>query len=174
MAVEELIALEKCLGLKSGKYSSRAQGNGQVPVLQTNDGPSLVGFATIATHLVTEAKKDALLGVSIEEKSIVQQWLEYRITEIDRISSKEDVKTILKDLNCYLEDRVYMAGNKFTLADILIYYGLHPFFVDLSFQEKETYINVSRWFSHIQHNPEVRQHLPSLVFIKNRIYTNIH
>lgn len=174
MAVEELCALEKCLGLKAGKYSSRAQGDRQIPVLQTNKGPSLVGLATIASHLATEAKKDELLGVSTEEKAIVQQWLEYRITRIDKLSSKEDVRSILKDLNLYLEDKVYMAGNKITLADILIYYGLHPIIADLSVQEKETCINVSRWFSHIQHYRGVRQHLPSLVFIKNRIYTNIH
>ncbi|XP_044150650.1 eukaryotic translation elongation factor 1 epsilon-1 [Bufo gargarizans] len=174
MAVEELTALEKCLGLRAGKYSSRAQGGSQVPVLQTNKGPSLTGLATIASHLVTQAKKEELLGVSVEEKATVQQWLEYRTTRIDRLTSKEDGRTALKDLNSYLEDKVYMAGNKITLADILIYYGLHPIIADLSIQEKESYINVSRWFSHIQHYPGVRQHLPSLVFIKNRIYTNAH
>ncbi|XP_073423088.1 eukaryotic translation elongation factor 1 epsilon-1 [Dendrobates tinctorius] len=174
MAVEELTALEKCLGLKAGKYSSRVQGSSQIPVLQTNKGPSLAGLATIASHLVTQAKKEELLGVSIEEKAVVQQWLEYRTTRIDRLTSKEDVRTALKDLNSYLEDKVYMAGNAITVADILTYYGLHPFIADLSIQEKETYINVSRWFSHVQHYPGVRQHLPSLVFIKNRIYTNVH
>ncbi|KAM8967909.1 eukaryotic translation elongation factor 1 epsilon-1 [Pelodytes ibericus] len=174
MAVEELGALERCLGLKEGKYSSRTQGGNQVPVLQINKGPSLAGLATIASYLVKEAKKEALLGATIEEKAIVQQWLEYRITRIDRFSSKEDVRSILKDLNLYLEDKVYLAGNSVTLADILIYYGLHPVIADLTIQEKETYINVSRWFSHIQHNQGIRQHLPSLVFIKNRIYTNIH
>ncbi|XP_069816286.1 eukaryotic translation elongation factor 1 epsilon-1 [Dendropsophus ebraccatus] len=174
MAVGELTALEKCLGLKAGKYSSRAQGSSQVPVLQTNKGPSLAGLATIASHLVTQAKKEELLGVSSEEKAIVQQWLEYRTTRIDRITSKEDIRSTLKDLNSYLEDKVYMAGNKITLADILIYYGLHPIVADLSIQEKESYINVSRWFSHIQHNSGIRQHLPALVFIKNRIYANIH
>ncbi|CAH2284299.1 eukaryotic translation elongation factor 1 epsilon-1 [Pelobates cultripes] len=174
MAVDELGALEKCLGLKGGKYSCKAQGGGQVPVLQINKGPSLSGLATIASYLVKEAKKEELLGASIEEKTIVQQWLEYRITRIDRLASKEDVRCILKDLNLYLEDKVYLAGNTITLADILIYYGLHPIIADLSIQEKETYINVSRWFSHIQHYPGIRQHLPSLVFIKNRIYTNLH
>ncbi|XP_075441854.1 eukaryotic translation elongation factor 1 epsilon-1 isoform X2 [Ascaphus truei] len=146
----------------------------QIPVLQTNKGPSLAGLTTIASHLVKEAKKEELLGASIEEKALVQQWLEYRVIRIDRLSCKEDIRNILKDLNSYLEDKVYLAGNMFTLADILIYYGLHPIIADLSVQEKETYINVSRWFSHIQHYPGIRQHLPSLVFSKNRIYTNIH
>lgn len=29
----------------------------------------------------------------------------------------------------YLEDKVYLAGFTFTLADILLYYGLHRFIV---------------------------------------------
>ncbi|NP_001088441.1 eukaryotic translation elongation factor 1 epsilon 1 L homeolog [Xenopus laevis] len=174
MAVKEVVALERCLGLNSGKYSSRAQAAGKIPILQTNKGPSLVGISTIASHLVKEAKKEELLGSSAEEKAVVQQWLEYRITCIDRVSSKEDIRNVLKDLNHYLKDKVYVAGNAVTLADILIYYGLHPVIAGLSIQEKETYINVSRWFSHIQNYPGIRQHLPGLVFIKNRIYSSNH
>ncbi|KAI5942093.1 Eukaryotic translation elongation factor 1 epsilon-1 [Manis javanica] len=79
-----------------------------------------------------------------------------------------------QDLNSYLEDKVYLTGYNFTLANILLYYGLHCFIVDLTFQEKEKYLTVSRWFCHIQHYPGIRQHLSSVVFIKNRLYTNSH
>ncbi|XP_074127359.1 eukaryotic translation elongation factor 1 epsilon-1 [Sminthopsis crassicaudata] len=172
-AAEELTLLEKLLGLRRGnKYS--AQGDRQIPVLQTNNGPSLTGLATIAAHLVKQANKEHLLGSTAEEKAVVQQWLEYRVTRIGGHSSKEDIRTMLKDLNSYLEDKVYLTGNNFTLADILLYYGLHRFIVDLTFQEKEKYLNVSRWFSHIQHYPGIRQHLSNVVFIKNRLYTNTH
>ncbi|NXE48460.1 MCA3 factor, partial [Casuarius casuarius] len=145
-----------------------------IPVLQTNNGPSLIGFITIAAHLVKQAKKEELLGSTAEEKAVVQQWLEYRVTQVDGCSSKEDTRIILKDLNMYLEDKVYLAGNSFTLADILMYYGLHPIMADLTVQEKEEYLNVSRWFNHIQHYPGVRQHLSNVIFIKNRLYINAH
>lgn len=36
---------------------------------------------------------------------------------------------IFQDLNLYLQDKVFLAGNLFTLADILMYYGLHPIVV---------------------------------------------
>ncbi|XP_054670884.1 eukaryotic translation elongation factor 1 epsilon-1 isoform X1 [Grus americana] len=122
--VDELALLEKLLGLPKGnKYG--VQGERKVPVLQTNNGPGLTGFMTIAAHLVKQAKKDQLLGSTAEEKAVVQQWLEYRVTRVDGGSSKEDTRIILKDLNIYLEDKVYLAGNIFTLADILMYYGLH-------------------------------------------------
>ncbi|XP_005041680.1 PREDICTED: eukaryotic translation elongation factor 1 epsilon-1 [Ficedula albicollis] len=145
-----------------------------VPVLQTNNGPGLTGLMTIAAHLVRQARKDQLLGSTAEEKAVVQQWLEYRVTRVNGGSSKEDTRTVLKDLNMHLEDKVYLAGNIFTLADILMYYGLHHIMVDLTVQEKEKYLNVSRWFNHIQHYPGVRQHLSNVVFIKNRLYTNAH
>ncbi|XP_034982190.1 eukaryotic translation elongation factor 1 epsilon-1 [Zootoca vivipara] len=172
LAAEELSLLEKSLGLKKGnKYSG--QGERKTPVLQMNNGPSLTGLTTIAIHLVKQAKKEQLLGSTIEEKAIVQQWLEYRVTQIDKQSSKEDIRLILKDLNSYLEDKVYITGHNFTLADILLYYGLHHIIADLTVQEKEKYLNVSRWFNHIQHYPGIRQHLSSIVFIKNRLY-NTH
>lgn len=40
-----------------------------------------------------------------------------------------DLLGVLQDLDHYLQDMVYLAGNHFTLADILIYYGIHPFMV---------------------------------------------
>lgn len=36
---------------------------------------------------------------------------------------------MLQDLNAYLEDRVYLTGHRLTLADALLYYGLHRFVV---------------------------------------------
>ncbi|KAM3679863.1 LOW QUALITY PROTEIN: eukaryotic translation elongation factor 1 epsilon-1 [Ammospiza maritima maritima] len=170
---EELELLERLLGLPSGnKYG--VQGERKVPVLQSNNGPGLRGLMTIAAHLVRQARKEQLLGSTAEEKAVVQQWLEYRVTRVNGGSSKEETRTILKDLNMHLEDKVYLAGNIFTLADILMYYGLHHIMVDLTVQEKEKYLNVSRWFNHIQHYPGVRQHLSDVVFIKNRLYTNAH
>lgn len=46
--------------------------------------------------------------------------------------------------------------------------------VDLTVQEKEQYLNVARWFDHIQHIPSLRHHLPPVVVLRNRIYTSRH
>ncbi|XP_017551659.1 eukaryotic translation elongation factor 1 epsilon-1 [Pygocentrus nattereri] len=168
MALKELSSLEKCLGLKKpNKYST--QGERKVPVLQNNNGPALVGLVTIASHLVHEAKRTELLGNSAEQRAVVQQWLEYRITRLDNCS-KEEVKVILKELNQYLEDKVYLAGNSFTLADTLMYYGIHHIIMNLAVQEKEKFLNVTRWFDHIQHYPGVRHHLAPVVVLRNRVY----
>ncbi|XP_012671724.2 eukaryotic translation elongation factor 1 epsilon-1 [Clupea harengus] len=172
MALKELSSLEKFLGLKKpNKYST--QGDRKVPVLQSNSGPGLVGLVTIATHLTQEAKKPDLLGSSAEERAVVQQWLEYRVTRLDGCA-KEDIRTILKDLNTYLEDKVYLAGNHISIADPLMYYGLHHIIMDLAVHEKEKYLNVTRWFDHMQHYPIVRHHLPPVAVLRNRVYTSGH
>ncbi|KAG9347838.1 hypothetical protein AGOR_G00174380 [Albula goreensis] len=172
MALRELSSLEKSLGLKKpNKYST--QGERKVPVLQNSNGPSLTGLVTIAVHLVQDAKRPELLGVSAEQRAVVQQWLEFRVTKLDDCP-REEVKNVLKDLNQYLEDKVYLAGNDFTLADTLMYYGIHHIMVDLAVQEKEKYVNLSRWFDHVQHYPGVRHHLPPVVVLRNRFYTSSH
>uniref|UniRef100_A0A3Q1G0Y4 Eukaryotic translation elongation factor 1 epsilon 1 n=1 Tax=Acanthochromis polyacanthus TaxID=80966 RepID=A0A3Q1G0Y4_9TELE len=145
MALRELSSLEKYLGLKKpNKYST--QGDKKVPVLQNNNGPPLLGLATIACHLVKEAKRPELLGDTAESRAVVQQWLEYRVTKLDSCA-KEDIKIILKDLNLYLQDKVYLAGNRFTVADTLMYYGIHPLIVDLAVQEKEHCVGCSEQLS---------------------------
>ncbi|XP_068437948.1 eukaryotic translation elongation factor 1 epsilon-1 [Clinocottus analis] len=172
MALRELSSLEKYLGLKKpNKYST--QGDNKVPVLQSTNGPPLVGLVTVACHLVKEAKHPELLGNSTESRAVVQQWLEYRVTKLDGCT-KEENKTILKDLNLYLQDKVYMAGNQFTLADTFMFNGIHPLIVDLAIHEKEQYVNVTRWFDHIQHYPGIRHPLPPVVVLRNKIYSSKH
>ncbi|XP_041103864.1 eukaryotic translation elongation factor 1 epsilon-1 isoform X2 [Polyodon spathula] len=139
--MQELLSLEKCLGLKrTNKFST--QGDKKVPILQANNGPSLMGLTAIAAHLVQEAQQKQLLGRTAEEKAIMQQWLEYRVTQIDGHRGKDETRTILK--------------------------------TELAVQEKEKYVNVSRWFDHIQNYPGIRQHLPPVVMMKNRLYTSGH
>jgi translation elongation factor 1 epsilon-1 len=45
---------------------------------------------------VKQANKEYLLGSTAEEKAIVHQWLEYRVTRVDGHSNKEDIHTLLK------------------------------------------------------------------------------
>ncbi|KAK7881591.1 hypothetical protein WMY93_030000 [Mugilogobius chulae] len=172
MAIRELSSLEKYLGLKKpNKYTT--QGDKKIPVLQNSNGAPVIGLVTVACHLVREAKRPELLGDGAEDRAVVQQWLEYRVTKVDDCS-KEDSRTILKELNSYLEDKVFLAGNQITLADIFMYFGTHSIIVDLSIQEREQFVNVTRWFDHIQHVRGLRHHLPPVSVLRNRIYTSRH
>lgn len=46
--------------------------------------------------------------------------------------------------------------------------------MDLAVQEKEQYVNVTRWFDHIQHYPGIRHPLPPVVVLRNKIYSSKH
>ena len=48
---------------------------------------------------------------------------------------------------------VYLVGCQLTLADIMLYYGLHPVMSELTVHEKEQLINLSRWFNQVQCEP---------------------
>uniref|UniRef100_A0AAV2L382 Glutathione S-transferase C-terminal domain-containing protein n=1 Tax=Knipowitschia caucasica TaxID=637954 RepID=A0AAV2L382_KNICA len=163
MAIRELSSLEKYLGLKKpNKYTT--QGDKKVPVLQNNDGPPLVGLVTVGCHLVREAKRPELLGDGAEGRALVQQWLEYRVTKVDECS-KEDTRTILKELNAYLEDKVYFVGNQITLADFFMYFGTHSLIVGLSVQEREQLYQSCGQQQQFEHQPlsqEIRDGLQSV------------
>ena len=44
---------------------------------------------------------------------------------------------------------VYLVGCQLTLADIMLYYALHPVVTELSVQEREQLVNLSRWFNQV-------------------------
>ncbi|XP_078694513.1 eukaryotic translation elongation factor 1 epsilon-1-like [Branchiostoma floridae x Branchiostoma belcheri] len=169
---EEVKSLANFLG--SPAYKVTTQGEIKVPQLHTGNGKTLTGLATISKFLARSSPSGGakLLGTTPEDQAEIAQWLEYRVTVVDRSVEKKDAQAILKELNSYLLDKVYFLGFHFSLADLIMYHGLHPVMCQLSFFEKQQYQNVSRWFDQVQHYPGVQQHLPQLVFLRNTLYTS--
>ena len=48
-----------------------------------------------------------------------------------------------------MSKRVYLVGHELTLADIMLYYALHPVMLELTVHGKEQLINLSRWFNQV-------------------------
>ncbi|XP_078579987.1 eukaryotic translation elongation factor 1 epsilon-1-like [Branchiostoma floridae x Branchiostoma japonicum] len=169
---EEVKSLVNFLGLPA--YKVTTHGDLKVPQLQTSNGRTLMGLATISKFLAKSSPSNGakLLGISPEEHAEIAQWLEYRVTVVNRSVEKKDVQAMLKELNSYLLDKVYFLGFHLSLADLVIYHGLHPVMCQLNFYEKQQYQNVSRWFDQVQHYPGVQQHLPKVVFVRNSLYTS--
>ena len=46
--------------------------------------------------------------------------------------------SLIQDLNCHLTTRIFLTGYKLSLADILLYYGLHRYMVSLTYMAKCT------------------------------------
>ena len=56
---------------------------------------------------------------------------------------------LVQDLNKFMSKRVYLVGHELTLADIMLYYALHPVMLELTVHGKEQLINLSRWFNQV-------------------------
>ncbi|XP_077990867.1 eukaryotic translation elongation factor 1 epsilon-1-like [Glandiceps talaboti] len=166
---QDVRSIAKFLGVNSVKVNVSSET--KTPVLHTENGGSITGLASITKYLTQKSGKQKLLGGSCEQKAVVGQWLDYRVTQVDRCNSREEVKTVLKELNHYLSDRVYMSGYHFSIADLLLYYGLHSILSESTMQEKQKFMNLSRWFDNVQRYPDIQQHLPLLIFPKNTLYT---
>jgi len=143
----------------------------KVPSLTLRSGPTVTGVRTVAAYL-SRISKQSLLGNSALERAQVDQWLEYWQLQLQ--SSLNDAtlsKGVLKDLDKFMSRTVYLVGHQLTLADIMLYYALHPVLLDLTVHEKEELINLSRWFNQVQCYPGVRQYLPEVSFLRNTLYS---
>ncbi|XP_059174054.1 eukaryotic translation elongation factor 1 epsilon-1-like [Physella acuta] len=136
--------------------------------LDIGGGKKISGVSCIAKYL--QRSLDDFKGLSLEDRMAVEQWLEYNNTIQNSSQDAETQKLILKELNTYLKDKVYFVAQQLTLADILLYHNLHDLIKKLSFQEKEKYINVSRWFNNVQQEKKSRQSLSQLIFLRTPVY----
>ncbi|XP_041359393.1 eukaryotic translation elongation factor 1 epsilon-1-like [Gigantopelta aegis] len=169
---EELQSVARYFGLSH--INIVLDGGNKVPTIQNSGKTSVRGHGTIVKYLARTSHLDYLIGSDVAERAAIEQWLEYRTCFLDRCATDKDVTTILKELNMYLADKVYFVGHHMTLADIVLFHGLHCIVGDMTHQEKEIFMNVSRWFSNMQQNENLRQDLRCLNFQKTPIYLNCH
>ena len=65
-----------------------------------------------------------------------------------------NILILVQDLNKFMSKRVYLVGHELTLADIMLYYALHPVMLELTVHGKEQLINLSRWFNQVLFHPQ--------------------
>lgn len=61
------------------------------------------------------------------------------------------------ELNGHLIGSSYLVGQSLSLADLVVFYALSDIMKQLSPQEKEQYLNLSRWYDHLQQQDDIRQ-----------------
>merc|ERR1711976_251613 len=147
----------------------------KVPCVEGDNGNVAVGLASVSKYLTRKCKRKDLLGQTPEGEAFVNQWVEYRVTQLARLyESKESQLSVLKELNGHMANRVFFVGQNLSLADIVMYFGLYNTFREMSFLEKQQYSHLSRWFRHIQEIVNVRSMpLVQLSFQKTPIYTSL-
>jgi glutathione S-transferase len=164
-------------------YTDRNPG-AQLPALELDNGKCIGETVVIWEYLEEKHPKPALIGTTAEERAETRQWqrrIELLITENiynafrfaegaqlfkDRIrilpEAAPGLKTVVQDrlewLDGLLEGKEYIAGNRFTIADIILYCALD--FGGSVNQKIDTSLkNVNAWFKRIESRPSAKSSL---------------
>jgi glutathione S-transferase len=158
-------------------YTDRNPG-GQLPALELDNGKCIGETVAIWEYLEEKNPNPALIGANAEDRAEVRMWqrrIEQRITEnlyngfrfaegqeifngrmrlIPEAAPglKATVQDNLKWLDGLLEGKEYIAGNRFTIADIILYCAL-DFGSGVGQEIEPSLKNVSVWFKRIDSRP---------------------
>jgi len=155
---------------------------GKVPVLETPTGTIFESNA-ICRYLARLSADHKLYGSNDYEAGLVDQWVDFTVTEIDLPSAawlypifgylplnkaatdkgKADIRNVLDLLNHYLLTRTFLVGQRLTLADIVVATSLLRLYqnvLDPNF--RKSFANVTRWFTTVVNQPQVKEVLGSV------------
>ncbi|KAH8419106.1 hypothetical protein KR222_005109, partial [Zaprionus bogoriensis] len=144
---------------------------GKVPAFETADGKYLTESNAIAYFVANEQLRG---GKCPFVQAEVQQWISFADNEIVPVScawvfpllgilpqqnsnAKQDAVVVLQLLNKKLLDVTYLAGERITLADIVVFCSLlHLYEHVLDSSARSAYGNLNRWFLTILNQPQVQ------------------
>ena len=150
---------------------------GLVPVLELDDGRFLTESRAICTYLEHLQTEPNLMGETPEERAFIEMfdrrvewgvllpvanWVRHghpglAVLEKPQIqafadASAEKAKVAMEWLNADLADRAYVAGNRFTIADITAFAALE-FGRIVKFKPWEVHPNIARWREAVKARP---------------------
>jgi glutathione S-transferase len=164
-------------------YTDRNPG-GQLPALELDNGKCIGETVAIWEYLEEKHPTPALIGATAEERAETRQWqrrVELLITEHlyngfryaegaelfkprMRIlpEAAPGLKAIVQDklkwLDGLLEGKEYIAGNRFTVADIILFAAL-DFGGSVGQKIDPSLKNVNAWFKRVESRPSVKSSL---------------
>jgi len=91
------------------------------------------------------------------KKNEIESWLNNYFTELLPLFLSNDKKLnpVLHKQNKALLSSVFFVSNHLTLVDLVFYAAVHPLVSEWDEKERGIFINITRWFDHIQHLPEL-------------------
>jgi glutathione S-transferase len=164
-------------------YTDRNPG-GQLPALELDNGKCIGETVAIWEYLEEKHPTPALIGTTAEERAEARQWqrrVELQITEHlyngfryaegaelfkprMRIlpEAAPGLKAIVQDklkwLDALLEGKQYIAGNRFTVADIILFAAL-DFGGSVGQKIDPSLKNVNAWFNRVGSRPSAKASL---------------
>ncbi|XP_030369914.1 elongation factor 1-gamma [Scaptodrosophila lebanonensis] len=146
--------------------------SGKVPAFETADGKYLSESNAIAYYVANEQLRG---GKCPFVQAQVQQWVSFADNEIVPAScawvfpllgilpqqknstAKQDALVVLELLNKKLLDVTYLAGERISLADIVVFSSLlHLYEYVLEPSVRSAFGNLNRWFVTILNQPQVQ------------------
>eukprot|EP00092_Neocalanus_flemingeri_P010045 GFUD01010826.1.p1 GENE.GFUD01010826.1~~GFUD01010826.1.p1 ORF type:complete len:165 (-),score=40.01 GFUD01010826.1:136-630(-) len=161
--VETLTALIDFYGLKK---EGKVVLNDTIPTMVVNKS-KVEGVMPILSHL--KSKSDKILGTSNLEKALVRQWIQFQFGCLD-LSDKKDTDLQFRKLNENLSNKSFLGGENLTAADVLLFHGIHEVFSEMTFQDKDKFVHLSRWFRNVQQDPKLRRGKPVVAFSRSKLY----
>ncbi|HYB91050.1 MAG TPA: glutathione S-transferase family protein [Candidatus Binataceae bacterium] len=178
----------KAIDLRGGEnrrppYTDRNPG-GQLPALELDNGQCIGETVAIWEYLEEKHPSPPLIGATAEERAEARQWqrrIELTITEHlyngfryaegaplfkDRMrilpeaapGLKQIVQDRLKWLDGQLEGKDWIAGKRFTIADIILYSAL-DFGSGVGQKIDPSLKNVNAWFKRVESRPSAKASL---------------
>ncbi|MGC1675930.1 MAG: glutathione S-transferase family protein [Candidatus Binataceae bacterium] len=164
-------------------YTDRNPG-GQLPALELDNGQCIGETVAIWEYLEEKHPTPALIGTTAEERAEARMWqrrIELKITEHlyngfrysegaelfkDRMrilpeaapGLKQVSQDGLKWLDGLLAGREYIAGKRFTIADIILYCAL-DFGSGVGQKIDPSHANLSAWFKRVEARPSAKASL---------------
>ena len=158
--------------------------SGQLPSLELDDGSVLSETVTICEYIEDTQPTPPLIGTSPEEKAETRMWVrrvELNITEPlyngfrfaeglamfkDRVhvipQAADDLKAIVQERLAWLDDllkgKSWIVGDRFTLADIVLYCAL-DFGAGIGQTRDPEQKNLDAWFGRVAARPSAEQSL---------------
>ena len=129
-------------------YAEKINTAGQMPALELDDGTTVCEITAICEYLEEIQPEPVLIGATPKERAETRMWtrrIDLNIVEpltsgfraaegrplfesrfrLVRVEAAEDLKAIAKDkllwLDGQMEGRIFVCGDRFSLADILLY-----------------------------------------------------
>jgi len=150
---------------------------GRVPVLETEEG-CIWETNAILRYLARSDENSTLYGSNDYEKALVDQWLDFTVSEIDLAArvwilpilglletdagavnkAKADIRKVLTILNDHLQEQTYLVGERLTIADFAVALHLRDLYsmvLDAGF--RKMFGNTNRWFCTVMNQPNVVQ-----------------
>lgn len=151
---------------------------------------TLTGYTTIISAMGRESTLNEFAKCDLQTQCLIVQWFDYSVLYIDPAVNHKSLTELvllvrfdtcelnvfhstlanwlismcllsqLQELNDYLAQRSYLVGQSLSLADVVVFYSMCAIMDSLNPSDKEKYLNVSRWYEHIQKMGEIRQNLP--------------